>query len=482
MPNKSITVLEITTSHIKLAQSKENSSGRIITKLLVREVTSEAPQDIVKSLKELVSSSKLKITRLILSVPRQFLTLRTLRLPSQDNQEIEKMVELQVSQQIPCAREDIVVDYLTVSKDNLNYSRVLLVICQKKIIHNYLKILSDANLKAERLTLSSQGICNWYQHFSRRNNIREPKPVVLLDIDTKNTDICFYDQDNLLFTRSVSFGAADVKSQRFDSLAEELRKTLSTLQKEQLDLEIAKIFITTALEGIKPLIDKLQTEFSSAVELINPLKEVPLDKELIIPLILNEGQCSSSSILGLVLVKAKEEIDLLPPEVKKEQTQKSKIKELIFLGTLLGLLLVLSLGILATRIYKTELYLKKLEATLKETSPKTKEIETTLKKLALVKERLSPQGSSIDMISELYNIIPEGVSLSIFSLEEGKFITLQGLSLAMSDVFNFQSILEKSPYFKNVEVKYASKRRVRQIEVTDFRITCSIDKQKIREP
>jgi Tfp pilus assembly protein PilN len=357
-----------------------------------------------------------------------------------------------------------------------------LVICQKDIVNRYLKILQGAHLKAEKLALSSQGICNWYQDFSARKNIREARPVVILDIDMKNTDICFYYKENLLFTRSVNFGILDMKEGKADILIEELHKTFSALQKEQLATDIAKIVITTAFEGSNFLAEKLKVEFNYLVESANPLNEISLEKELIVPLAVKDGGCSVTSILGLILEKAKNQINLLPIEVKEEQAQANKLRDLAFLGALLVLTLIFFILAMSVKIYKKERYLKRLDAILKEESPKAKKVEASIKKLSLVRDRLNPIGSSIDVIYELYNIIPDGVTLSIFSFDDGELITLQGVARKMSDVFNFQSILEKSPYFKNVEVKYASKRRVRQTEVTDFRISCVVDKEKIIRP
>ncbi len=482
MADKSVTALEITSTHIKLVQSQNTARGWTVSKLFVRDISSNVPGDISKALKELLSISKIKETSVILVVPRQFFTLRILKLPSQDNKEIEKMVELQIPKQIPWPSEDMVSGYSILEKDALGFSKVLLVICQKEIIKRYLKILSLASIKTERITLSSEGICRWYQDFSKRSVIKDNLPVVLLDIDTENTDVCFYQKENLLFTRSVSFRAADLAGGKLDALVEELHKTVSSLERDQTASSIGKIVIVTAAEGANLLTDRLKTEFSSEVSLVNPAKEILLSKDLIVPLAVTEGKCSAASILGVASGWLKKEFNLLPEEVKKEEQQKSKIRDFAILALVLVLLLIFSAASLAAKIYKKEQYLKEIELILKKESPKAKQIENSIKKLNLVKERLSSRGSSIDVIYELYNLIPDGVSLSIFSFDDADIITLQGMSLNMSDVFNFQSILEKSPYFKNVEVKYASKRKLRQTELTDFRITCAVDKKSIKNP
>ncbi len=481
MINKITTALEITPTHIKMAQSQYKSGVRVVNKLMVREIPSNAPEETAGALKDLVSAARVKSADVKLVVPRQFITLRVIKLPSQDEKEISKMVELQLSKQIPWPMEEITADYLIVEKDSLGYSKVLVVVCQKEVIKRYLKIVAESSLKVRRIALSSEGVCLWFRNFSQKNNLRDLSPVVLLDIDTKNIDICFYHREKLIFTRSVAFLAADLNSAKLDSLVEEFRKTFATLQRDQVVSEIGKIYIASAAPESGLLADKLRQEFPCAIELVNPLREISFEKGLIVPPVLHQGNCSGSAILGLVLGAEQEGINLLPAEVKEEEKKKNKAKDLVFLGVILFLLLVISCGAFVFKIYKKELYLKKLDATLKADNPKAKEVESALKKLTLIRERLNPRSSSIDVIYELYNLIPEGVSLSIFSFDEAELITLQGVAVNMSDVFNFQGILEKSLHFKNVEVKYASKRKVRGSEVTDFRITCAVENEKVKK-
>jgi Tfp pilus assembly protein, ATPase PilM len=390
------------------------------------------------------------------------------------------MVELQVPKQIPWAVEDIVSDYSIIEKDSSGYSRVLLAVCQKDVIKRHLNILSSCGLKAGGIALSSEGVCRWFRYFSHKNNIKEAKPVVLLDINAQATDICFYHKENLVFTRSVAFGLADLKNDKIGELVEELHKTFSSLQRDEIVSEIGKIIITADLDLVNNLAVKLNLDFGCEVVARNSLNEAALEKKLIVPLALSEGKCAATSILGFALDGSRRSFNLFPPEIKNQEEEKKKIKDLAFLGLALVLVLVFSAAALAGKIYKKEQYLKSLAAALKEDNPKAQKIEGLIKKLNLVKDRLNPQGTSIDMIRELYSLVPEGISLSIFSFDDAEFITLQGVSFNMSDVFNFQSILDKSPYFKNVEVKYASKRKVRQGELTDFRITCIVDREKIK--
>ncbi|MDD2654815.1 MAG: PilN domain-containing protein, partial [Candidatus Omnitrophica bacterium] len=118
-----------------------------------------------------------------------------------------------------------------------------------------------------------------------------------------------------------------------------------------------------------------------------------------------------------------------------------------------------------------------LDSKLGEVGPVARKVEDTTKKMELIRDQLDYSNSGIDVIYELYNILPSSMSLNVFNLDEKGDLTLQGVSNQMSDIFSFQSKLEKSKNFKNVEVKYASKRMTSQGEVTDFRITCQVGKE-----
>jgi Tfp pilus assembly protein, ATPase PilM len=402
MHNKTTTAVEITVKHIKLIQSQPSALGVKISKLFVRDIDSGSLESISAALKELLSNAKIKSAEVVLSIPRQLLTLRVIKLPSQDKNEIKKMVELQVPKQIPWAVEDIVSDYSIIEKDSSGYSRVLLAVCQKDVIKRHLNILSSCGLKAGGIALSSEGVCRWFRYFSHKNNIKEAKPVVLLDINAQATDICFYHKENLVFTRSVAFGLADLKNDKIGELVEELHKTFSSLQRDEIVSEIGKIIITADLDLVNNLAVKLNLDFGCEVVARNSLNEAALEKKLIVPLALSEGKCAATSILGFALDGSRRSFNLFPPEIKNQEEEKKKIKDLAFLGLALVLVLVFSAAALAGKIYKKEQYLKSLAAALKEDNPKAQKIEGLIKKLNLVKDRLNPQGTSIDMIRELY--------------------------------------------------------------------------------
>jgi Tfp pilus assembly protein PilN len=77
-------------------------------------------------------------------------------------------------------------------------------------------------------------------------------------------------------------------------------------------------------------------------------------------------------------------------------------------------------------------------------------------------------------MKELYKRTPEDVIYqSVYWTEEGEWI-LQGYAQTRSGVNNLQSGLIDSSWFQDVQLDYATKRKLGNVDVTDFRIHCRI--------
>ncbi|MFH1655813.1 MAG: pilus assembly protein PilM [Candidatus Omnitrophota bacterium] len=465
------TVLEITQTHVKLIQAKSKPTGKIISSLEVREISEITNEAVAKTIKGLISESKIEPDNLICIIPRSSTIVRNLRLPSHDPSEIEDMLDFQIKQQIPYAQEDIISDYINISKDVKGYSDVLLVTAHKSVVERYLKILRLVGIDPEIFSLSSMGVNKWYNLSGRPDD----QAVLLVNIDSVVSDLCFCSEGNLIFSRSVSFGLNDINNEKLEGFIEQIHLTLATYRKEKNNPDISKIVLITQSDKLIELSGRLKSEFSLPVEKFNPLDKI--SKDLVSEASENLENISLTASLGLALSEQEAQLNLLPDEVHDKQKARSLNKELVRSCAFLALAIILASIAVSLNIYKKQNYLKQIEAALEEIKPSVKMAEQATQKLSLIRKHLTATDTSIDIIYELYNILPAQMSLNVFSLDEQDNITLQGVSNQMSDIFSFQSSLEKSTHFKNVEVKYASKRRTREGEMTDFRITCQVNRE-----
>ncbi|MFC1704071.1 pilus assembly protein PilM [Candidatus Omnitrophota bacterium] len=475
--NKGIkTAVEITGTHIKVAQVKSDYLGAAVTALRHKEIASQSDEAISNSLKELFAQNKIKPTRVLCVIPRRFAILRTLKLPSHDDLEIRKMLQLQATKQIPYPKEDIIIDYTVVAKETGGYSRVLLAIVHKDVAFRYLTMFQKAGIEIEKIVLSSQGVCSWYNFFQPKGALGEKEIAVLIDVDTDTTDICFYGNKHLFFSRAISFGTKDTSDEKMRDFLEQVRLTISAYNKEKIDYSIAKIVLLSGSENLTDAARGLEEELAITTETVNVSQCMAGTKKLSLPPSMDTNTVSSVVILGQSLQGEKDQLNFMPLSIYQDKKDKIIKKELITAALLFLGCVFLVFTAAFVKLYQDEQHLKNLEISLRDTTPEAEKLRTAISKLNLIKQRLDPTYSSIDIIHELYDLLPEGMGINIFNLDESNAFTLQGVSLAMSEVFKFQSLLEESPRFQNVEVKYASKRRIRGGEVTDFRISCQVVK------
>jgi Tfp pilus assembly protein PilN len=109
-------------------------------------------------------------------------------------------------------------------------------------------------------------------------------------------------------------------------------------------------------------------------------------------------------------------------------------------------------------------------------APGMKAIEKDMARIKMIKDYLSDQGQVLNVLAEIYDIVPQNTYFSdIRIIERGRF-SIKGFSDSMSSVFTFIGIMEESKYFENVVAKYTSKRKEDDKDVAIFEITGDVKK------
>jgi Tfp pilus assembly PilM family ATPase len=475
MAKKILSVLEITETHIKLVQARQEPRGGVITNFIVENISSPRDEVISEQLGKLIKQTSPRPTNLIAVIPRNLVIVRNLNLPSHNPIELAKMAELQVIRQIPYAKQDLVINHSVVEKDPSGYSKVLVVIVHKDVINRYLKIINPV-ATADLFVLSSQGIINWYSVYSDKKRLGQEDVSVLFNFDTTSSDVCFFYKGQLLFSRSIIFGLKDFGSKNLDDVIRQIHLTFSSYKKEKIGREISRLILMPSCDNTRDFSIRLQEELAIPTQVLDVQSIIALDKGISLPAQINRSQLCAASVLGFAISERKDFLDLLPPEAHRQRTVHARKREFITLGVLLFFTVASFICAIYVKVYKKERHLKALEEYLDRTNSEADDITKMGKRLKLIKQRIAPEVSSIDVIYELYNLLPQNMSLRIFEQDGQGNLVLQGIALAMSDVFNFQGRLDKSEYFSNVEVRYTRNRKTRKGELTDFMIVCKITK------
>ncbi|MDD5505347.1 MAG: pilus assembly protein PilM [Candidatus Omnitrophica bacterium] len=481
---KVITVFQIDNNWLRLIQVKEFKREKKVSMIKAVEVASLSDEDIALKISNLAAELKINSRYLILSIPRHMTTTRNLDLPSANPVEIKDMIELQIGKQTPYASDEVIKDYQILGSNADGYSKVLLVIVHRDIVGRYFKILESAGLKVQKVSFSSEGLLNW-RGLVYREKIAPEKVHILIDIDYDASDFEVVLDNKLVFGRSISLGFSQLPGQIEQwqkKFVDEVNHSIYAYQNEIMGKEIEKIIISRP-RLLGDSLDRavLEKELGSSVEIIDQFKDIPLTEEgsssynnLI------RTDLSFAGLIGLGLPAGEHKIDLIPQEHLIGKAVKEKGKDLYLMGMLLVFILVAVSGVFLGRMYNKERYLGQLKQQLGKIQDKTKELNSMVRGIETIKDRVYTRGVSLNLFYEVHRTISPEIHLLSISFDGKENLTLRGESNEMSEVFSFVNKLEESPYFQNVKSKYATKRKVGDKELTDFEISCPLqDKYKV---
>ncbi len=475
---KIITSLEIDDHLLKIIQIKTARGGRKeIVKVLAREISSSSPEAIGELVRDLSRELKIESRSLIISVPRHFATTRNVELPSTNPVEIENMVGLQIGKQTPYTKEEVISGHRILDYSSEGYSRVMIVIVHQDIVRRYLKILEKAGLSTEKIGMSSEGLLSWSRFAYKKEGF--DKPYVLVDVDYNNSDFEVILKGKLIFSRSISLGFLHVaqKEEEWQArLIKEVSQSIYAYQNERLGKEIDRIIISGA-EGLTGDLDKeaLREKFGLTVEIIEQFKNIPTTKEALASYKSGVRNTSFSGLIGLALAPEEQEINLIPQELIIERGVKERGRDIYFFGILLAFILAIISAIFLGRMYNKEHYLKQVQQRLNEIQGKVDKLDAMTREIGLVKGRMQKKNLLLNLLHEIQSVILPEIHLFSVNFDGKGRLIIRGSSKTMSAVFRFVNDLEETKYFQNVKTEYATTRKVKDQEMTDFEIVCPLE-------
>jgi len=479
-------VFQIDNNWLRLIQVTALKREKKVSMIKAMDIASLSDEEITQKVSGLAAELKINSRYLILSIPRQLTTTRNLDLPSANPLEIKDMIELQIGKQTPYASDEVIKDYQILGSGADGYSKVLLVIVHRDIVGRYLKILESAGLKAQRVSFGSEGLLNW-RNLAYREKLAAEKVHILIEVDYDASDFEVVLNDKMVFGRSISLGFSQLPGQLEQwqkKFVEEVNHSIYAYQNEIMGKEIDKIIISQPrLVGDSLDQAVLEKEFGLPVEIIDQFKDIPFTEEGVSSYnSLIRTDLSFAGLLGLGLPAVEHKIDLVPQEHQIGKAVKEKGKDLYIMGILLVFILVAFSGVFLGRMYNKERYLGQLKQRLGEIQNKTKELNSMIRGIETIKDRVYTRGMSLNLLYEVHRSVLPEMYLNSVSFDGKQELTLRGESNEMSEVFNFVNKLEESTYFQNVKSKYATKRKEGDKEMTDFEISCPLaDKYKITD-
>lgn len=469
-------ILEFTQDRVKLLVAVKKGQGFSLTKMSKRPINGLSDDEISGALEALLNESGVKKTSpLIISIPRHLFTVRSLRLPAVDEAELKDMAALQAGKQLPYPADELIWDFIIIEKRPDGYSDIALILGHRNVLDKYINILKKAGLEPDKAVISSEALYGWYfaaSGFKEAEELKGQQTRAIADIDTSHIDIIIVRDGILDFSRSFLI------KDDLQEMVEEIRKTFYSYEKE--NSKTIDSVILTGIEqrasSLKPLLAGVETTNKPA-EFVHPLRAASSDyREGLSDFLEVSRDASFACSLGLAYNPQILKMDFLPPELKKQKLLREKKKRFIKTAVLAGAVFLAFAGLLSKDfMYRSQEY-SLLNTKIKETDPKVKRLKEISQQISIVKQSLDMRGSSVDILREIFKIVPPEVSISVLDFELQKSLAIRGISTNMSGVFKFASEIKKSKYFKASEIKYAQKRVIKEKEFVDYEINCTLDR------
>jgi hypothetical protein len=425
---------------------------------------SDVSQKIIAILKGFNYSPNIPI---ILTLPRNQITSRFIKIPSNAPEEIERIVNLMTPQFLPYPSHELLNGYQTIQVDKEGYSDIHLVIVPKHIIERYITIFHNANVKQLSIIPGSFGLLNLYTALASPSHTKE----LIIATDAAQIEIAFIDGDQkLLFSRSFKYALNH--PQWLSRCLEETEKTIDAFSKEVGGKPIEKIISLNDIPALDEFTLRISQAHQLPLETIHYLERLKFPQEMKDRI--NASSLSVTSLLGLLLKEIPETLNILPVETKTSQRlqiHKRKQKKLLIV---LALTLIFTIIASDLNLRNKTVYLNRLKQELNKITAEAKPLELMEKKSQLLEKRSFEKLSPLEIISELHLLIPSGISLTQLNYEEDSQLLIKGQSQELNSVFNLVSRLENAKFMRGwtIKVRQATKQLSLAGEIVIFEVTC----------
>lgn len=469
-----VTTIEIADAHVKLVQAKMVNNVSLVTKCVVQPRADNSDAQLLEVLKKVVLPKEIDPEWLTVLLPRRLVLLRQLSLPSHAAEEIQRMVGLQLVNQVPYSREQIIFDYFIIAKEPSGYAKVLVAVVQREPVQRLMHLLNQAGVYPQKISLNSLGLVEWFNVLRTRRPIFVQEPLVLLDVSQGSYEICFCENKKLLFSRGINTGNLNWSDAQVDFLLEQIGLTLGAYKKEHWGADFKQILIVSNRKVPEALSQKLTSYYQVPLTELSCLDDLPCEKNVDLSHLQKFGDVSIAACLGFAFTSQPPAFNLLPQEVLHKKVSRLRQRIVLQFALSAAAVLILLAGAFGSGVYHNAAYLKGLEARLKEIKPQVEQAQRKIQFLKFVQDKMHNQVLAVDLFNELYKIMPDGITLSSLQLDPQGNLFIQGMSQSGSGVSLFQNSLVNSPLFAEVTLQYATKRRRFQEEYTDFKLTCRV--------
>ena len=125
-------------------------------------------------------------------------------------------------------------------------------------------------------------------------------------------------------------------------------------------------------------------------------------------------------------------------------------------------------------IHKKRVYLESLKSEIDRLQPQLKEARRKMQLVEFFDQKLKNYSFIPNLIDELIHLTPEEISFKTVSLDQQRNLMMQGYAQTHAGINDFQTRLIQSNRFHDVDLKFATKRKIANMPVMDFKIVSQL--------
>lgn len=380
-------------------------------------------EEIPRALKTFIKENKIIPEYLILGMPRTKVTVKYLTLPTLNDKEINQMIELKLDNLFPYKPEELTYDY-SITHKGTDGSRVMLVAALKEAILSQVSTLRLAGLIPDAINISTISLFN--QFYAQK---RPPNNYLLINFDDSFMEMILISEGRLNFSRGIKLRNPPETREVIKIVGQNI-----TILRDKGNL-IHNIIISGRGMDLK--------DFAKHLEESLPYKTEVNDSFSVL-------KGLTAKINGNPL-----SINLLPGELKIQKRNINRKRTLILFSTLVLLNLSLVANIFFYRVKVRQEYSYLLKSGIQKISLQTSELQEKMTKVGMLKEYMNSGRLTLGLMTELYRVSPEGISLSTLNISHQKSLgsmILTGQAKDSETIFKFADALKKSVLIKNANV------------------------------
>jgi type IV pilus assembly protein PilM len=230
-----IAAIDIGTSSVKVVAVKTGFRDFKLQSLSYEDIDPSIENHataVAAAITKIIHEEDLSGYTIITNLPMEKEIIRNISFPFSDVEKIAEAIPYEAEENIPFKLDDMILDFLPLKSGREGEGRILLAAAHKETVLEFISLLQECAIKPIRMGMESIALFECYKYFNRIGD----EAVIQIDIGNNKTIINIVQNNQLLFTRSISIGITLIHDAIGESMKLSSADAIQLFQRLNLDL------------------------------------------------------------------------------------------------------------------------------------------------------------------------------------------------------------------------------------------------------